>query len=205
MYTLKLIFVPNFSSLGWFSFSSTDSWRKLIKKLNGIFLINMPNFRTLGGFSFSSAFTAVISCWQLKTVVSKKNQMGFHLLPICDMCVKIELWRLLGGLARECDANCQTDANRQTDPRRQMKIELTQPYLAGAGACLRQIEQSRISPSYIFLWTGKQPAGWADSQPAGQTASRPGRWVVDQSGWELIKVLKLCFGLSSAKSGYTIK
>ena len=74
--------MPNFSSLSWFSFSSTvischqlltavESWWQLIwkKKLTGIFmytlkLIPVPNFSSLGCFSFSSTF---ISCFQLLT------------------------------------------------------------------------------------------------------------------------------------------
>ena len=74
-------------------------------------------------------FITFYSCYQLLTADDscyKKIKWDFHLLPKCDVCVKVDLCRLLGGLARKCDAN------RQTDTRRQVKIGLTQPYLAGA-------------------------------------------------------------------------
>ena len=76
MYTLELKFVPNFGSLGWFSFSSTViSCHQLLtaddgryeKKVKGIFLyipklILVLNSSSLEWFSFSSG---VNSCYQL--------------------------------------------------------------------------------------------------------------------------------------------
>ena len=89
-HTLKVIGVPNFSSLGWISFwSSVKScyqllnfvWEldshfcpKVSKHLNGIFINTLketfvPNFSSLGWFSLSSA---VSSCLQLMTAVTQK-------------------------------------------------------------------------------------------------------------------------------------
>ena len=83
MYTLKLILVPNFSSLAWFSFSWAvkaliccwqlltvdDSWYEKIS--TGIFmytlkLIIVPNFSSLPWFWLSST---VNNCHQLLTAV----------------------------------------------------------------------------------------------------------------------------------------
>ena len=83
IYTLKVINVSYFSSLGWCSFAFTAiyiCWQLLTavmkKKLNEIFIntnkvIYMPNFSSLGWFSFRSAvncrwhiFTAFDRCWQ---------------------------------------------------------------------------------------------------------------------------------------------
>ena len=99
-----------------------DSCHK--KSFNGIFiyplkLIPVPNFSSLGWFSFLSA---VNSCWQLMTAVTKKTKWDFHLPPKANTCAKFQPSRLLGGPARECDT-------RQTH-RRQVNIELT-PALLG--------------------------------------------------------------------------
>ena len=72
MYILKLILVPNFSSLGWFSFSSTvischplltavDSWKQLIWKK--IYLNFMYTLKLILVQNFSS-----LNCYQLLTV-----------------------------------------------------------------------------------------------------------------------------------------
>ena len=47
------------------------------------------------------------------TAVTKKFEWDFHLPPKANTCVKFQLSRLLGGLARECDG--RTDA--RTDGR----------------------------------------------------------------------------------------
>ena len=56
LYTLKLILVPNFSSLGWFSYSSVvnSCWQLLQKNLNGLFIYSLnvmpvPNLSSAGG------------------------------------------------------------------------------------------------------------------------------------------------------------
>ena len=54
------------------------------------------------------------------TAVTKKIEWDFHLPPKADTCAKFQLSRLLGGLARECDA--QTDA--RTHGTRQAKLVL---------------------------------------------------------------------------------
>ena len=102
IYILKMICMPNFSSLGRFSFLSTvnscwqfwqlmtafDSWWQLSQKsFNGIFiyplkLIPVPNFSSLGCFSFLST---VNSCWQLLTAddsCHKKILNGIFIYPL---------------------------------------------------------------------------------------------------------------------------
>ena len=93
IYPLKLMPVPNFSSLGWFSFLSAvnSCWQLMTavtkKNLNGIFiyplkLIPVPNFSSLGWFSFLSA---VNSCWQLLTAddsCHKKSLNGIFIYPL---------------------------------------------------------------------------------------------------------------------------
>ena len=93
--------MPNFSSLGWFSFLSAvnSCWQLLTaddschkKNLNGFFiyplkLIPVPNFSSLGWFSFLSA---VNSCWQLLTADDscyKKNLNGNFIFPLKMMPV----------------------------------------------------------------------------------------------------------------------
>ena len=107
MCTLKSICVPNFSSLGWFSFSSTvischqlltavESWWQLIWKQN------YWNFHVLSIGDIFAKFqlsrlilifincyqlsSAVDSCWQLKTADMKKNSTG-----ICMHTLKLIL------------------------------------------------------------------------------------------------------------------
>ena len=137
MYTLLVISFPNFSSLGWFLFSSAfdschqlltavDSWWQLIcKKLTRIFMytllvISLPNFSSLGWFLFSSSFN---SCNQLLTADDscheKKIRLKFSSLPKCDIHATFELCRLLGSRARDCDAAAG----------RQVKLGLTQALL----------------------------------------------------------------------------
>ena len=96
IYVLKIICVPNFSSLGWFLFLSAvnSCWQLLTaddschkQNLNGIFiyplkLIPVPNFSSLGWFSFLSA---VNSCWQLLTAddsCHKKSLNGIFIYPL---------------------------------------------------------------------------------------------------------------------------
>ena len=70
------------------------------------------------------------------TAVTKKIQWDFLLPPKDDTCAKFQLSRLLGGPARECDA-------QQTD-RRQVNIVLTQPCSAGVGPELGNNESSYL-------------------------------------------------------------
>ena len=82
IHILKVICVPNFSSLDWFSLSSAVNSSLLLlwlltidnscyeNSFNGIFIyilkvISVPNFNSLGWFSLSSA---VNSFWQLVTI-----------------------------------------------------------------------------------------------------------------------------------------
>ena len=58
-----------------------------------------------------------ISCQQLLTAVTIKVEWNFHLPPKAETHTKFQFSKMLGGLARECDA--QTDAH--TD-RRQVII-----------------------------------------------------------------------------------
>ena len=67
MYTLKLICVPNFSSLGWFLFSSA---------------VNTCN----------QLLTAVDSWWQL---IGKKFYWNFYVHTKVDTCAKFELSRMI--------------------------------------------------------------------------------------------------------------
>ena len=80
MYTLKLIHVPNFSSLAWFSFSSAvnschelltavDSWWQLIwKKIEWNFYVHTKVY-TCAESQLSSLILIFISCEQLSSVV----------------------------------------------------------------------------------------------------------------------------------------
>ena len=67
IFTLKVIFVPNFSSLGWFSLSSAV-------------------------ISCHQLSSAVNSCWQLSR---KKLKLNFHLQPKGDICAKFQISRLI--------------------------------------------------------------------------------------------------------------
>ena len=87
MYILNMICVPSC----WQQFTADDSWYE--RELTGIFmytlkLILMPNFSSLALFYFHQLSTAVISCWQLMTAVTKKIKWNFLLLPKCDICAK---------------------------------------------------------------------------------------------------------------------
>ena len=112
MNTLKFILVLNFSSLGWFSFSSTvisycrlltadDSWYE--KNWTGIFmytlkLILVQKFSSLRLFSFSSTIschqllTAVDSWWQLIWI---KFDWNFYEHTKVDTFAKFQLSRLI--------------------------------------------------------------------------------------------------------------
>ena len=98
IYALKLTPAPNFSSLGWFSFSSTvischqlltavDSWWQLIwKKIDWNFYVH-TKVDTCAKFQLSRLFFIFInfyqlsstfdSCWQLMTADMKKIQLEF--------------------------------------------------------------------------------------------------------------------------------
>ena len=112
MYTLKLICMPNFSSLGWFSFSSNviSCWQLLTAdgsfyeiKLSSVFIhtlkvICMPNFCSVGWFLFLPTFischqplTAGDSWWQLMTADTKKVYMNVHVHSIGDIFAKFYL------------------------------------------------------------------------------------------------------------------
>ena len=76
MYTLKLILLPNFSSLGWFSFSSTtvsccqlltavDCWWQLIWKKNYWNFFVHTKVNTCAEFQLSRLIFIFISCQQL--------------------------------------------------------------------------------------------------------------------------------------------
>ena len=109
IYVLKMICVPNFSSLGWFLFSSdvNSCWMLLTaddschkQNLNGIFtyplkLIPAPNFSSLGWFSFYQLSTDVDSFWQLMRAVTKNFEWDFHLPTKADTCAKFQLSRLI--------------------------------------------------------------------------------------------------------------
>ena len=98
-----------------------DSWWQLSRIfLDGIFiyplkLIPVPNFSSLGWFSFSSV---VNSFWQLLTADDSCHKFflwDLHLPPKADTCAKFQLSRLLGGSARECDAQTHRRTDRRTD------------------------------------------------------------------------------------------
>ena len=69
------------------------------------------------------------------TAVTQKIEWDFHLPPKADTCAKFQLSRLLGSLARECDAQTHRHTHRHTHRQthaRQVKIVLT---LALLGWC----------------------------------------------------------------------
>ena len=82
MYTLKLILVQKFSSLGWFSFSSTFSWTKIF-----LILYVHTKIDTCAKFQLSRFILIFIkcyqvllvfgSCWQLIKVDITKNDWNF--------------------------------------------------------------------------------------------------------------------------------
>ena len=161
MYTLFVIYLPNFSSLGWFLISSTfischqlltavDSWWQLIwikfdwnfhvHSIGDIFAKFQLSRLIFIFISFWQRLSAVDSWWQLSR---KKINWNFHLPPKCDIHAKFELSRLLGSRARECDG-------RRTDAGRQVKIVLTpgplkvyaNPRSIKSVKCLRPIEMT---------------------------------------------------------------
>ena len=120
LYTLKLILVPNFSSLRWFSFlsavyqlsSAVDSWwQLLLKKIDWNGYLHTKVY-TFAKFQLSRLIFIFVSFWQLLSAVDswwqlsqKKCEWDFHLPPKCDICAKFEVSRLLLGLAKECDGH----------------------------------------------------------------------------------------------------
>ena len=50
------------------------------------------------------------------TAFTKKNKWDFHISHKSDTSAKFELCRLLGGLAKDCDAAIQMPDRRQTQP-----------------------------------------------------------------------------------------
>ena len=84
IYPLKLIPVSNFSSLGWFLFSSTViSWQQ--KNLTGIFLYALK-------FYFYQLLTAVDSWWQL---LRKNIKWNFHVHSKVDIYSKFQHSRMI--------------------------------------------------------------------------------------------------------------
>ena len=116
MNTLKVILLPNFSSLGWFLFSSAfdschqlltavDSWWQLIWikfdwnfhvhficDIFAKFQLSRLIFNFINFYQLSSA---VDSCWQLMTADMKKNNWNFHVHCIRDIFKKFQLSRLI--------------------------------------------------------------------------------------------------------------
>ena len=50
----------------------------------------------------------------MTAVTQKKIELDFHLPPTGDTCVEFQISRLLGGLARECDARTHRRTDAQT-------------------------------------------------------------------------------------------
>ena len=113
MHALKVICMPNFSSLGWFSFSTTvischqlltavDSWWQLIfKKIDWNFYIH-TKADTCAKFQLSTLIFIFISCYQLLSAVDSwwqlllnKMKWNFHLPPKIDTCAKFQLSKLI--------------------------------------------------------------------------------------------------------------
>ena len=159
MYNLKLILVPNFSSLSWFSFSSTvischqlltavDSWWQLIwKKFYWNFYVH-TKVDTCAKFQLSSLIFILISCQQLLSAVDswwqllrKKIKWDFHIPPKVNTCAKFQLCRLLGGLARECDAGYRSRLPVHGHGSRQAKLMLLRLSWACACAWVEQFTQ----------------------------------------------------------------
>ena len=108
IYSLKLIPVPNFSSLGWFSFSSVvNSFWQLLTADDSchIFLWDLhlpPKTDTCAKFQLSMLIFIFISCQQLLTAVDSWWQLSqnffwwdLHLPPKADTCAKFQLSRLI--------------------------------------------------------------------------------------------------------------
>ena len=113
MNTLKLILLPNFSSLGWFSFSSTVSscyqlltavdswWQPIWKKIDWNFYIH-TKVNTCAKFQLSSLIFIFISCQQLLMAVDswwqlmwKKIDWNFYVYNKVDTCAEFQLSRLI--------------------------------------------------------------------------------------------------------------
>ena len=113
MYTLFVINLPNFSSIGWFLFSSTFiSCHQLLTANDSLYEKKYWNFfvhtkvDTCAEFQLSrlififiSCLSAVISCWQQLTAddswYEKKNYWNFYVHTKVDTCVKFQLSRLI--------------------------------------------------------------------------------------------------------------
>ena len=132
IYHLKLVPVPNLSSLGWFSFLSAvnSCWQLLTAddschKKNFVWDFHLPpKADTCAEFQLSRLIFIFISCQQLLTAFDswwqlsqKKFKWDFHLTPKANTCAKFQLSRLPGGPARECDRRTHARTHRQTDAR----------------------------------------------------------------------------------------
>ena len=157
--------VPNFRSLGWFSFSSAVNsfWQLLTAddSCHNFFWWDLhlpPKADTCAKFQLSRLIFIFISCQQLLTAVDSWWQLSqnffwwdLHLPPKADTCAKFQLSRLLGGSARECDRRTDTRTDVQTHIR-QVKIELTQPCLDGDRAWVGQYQfQKTIKEIPVFI------------------------------------------------------
>ena len=122
IYVLKMICVPNFRSLGWFSFSSAvNSFWQLSQIFFWWDLHLHPEADTCAKFQLSRLIFIFISCQQLLTAVDSWWQLSqiffwwdLHLPPKADTCAKFQLSRLLGGSARECDVQTDRRTHRRT-------------------------------------------------------------------------------------------
>ena len=112
MYTLKLILVPNFSSLAWFSFSSAvnschqlltavDSWWQLIWIKFDWNIYEHTKTDTFVKFQLSRFILIFINCYQRLTAVNswwqliwKKFDWNFYVHTKIDTCAKFQLSRL---------------------------------------------------------------------------------------------------------------
>ena len=146
MYILKLIPVPNFSSLGCFSFSSTfischqlltavDSWWQLIwKKFNWNFYVHTKMY-SYAKFQLSRLIFIFISCQQLLTAVDSWWQLsqiffdGIFIYPL--KLILVPNFSSSGCLGAQLESVTYGRTDVRTD-RRQVRIVLTQPWSAGA-------------------------------------------------------------------------
>ena len=146
MYTLLVISLPNFSSLGWFLYSSAfDSCYQLLtandssyeKKLTRIFiytlkLILVLNFSSLAWFPFSSA---VNSCYQLLKADDscyEKKLNGIFIFPLKLISVpNFSSAGCLGAWLESVTVDCWR--SRSQSRSHQARLELLR--LSWAGAC----------------------------------------------------------------------
>ena len=90
MYTLELKFVPNFGSLGWFSFSSTviSCWQLMtddMKKINWHFYVH-TNINTCAKYQLSNLIFIFINCYQL----SSAGDSGWQLMTADIKIIQLE-------------------------------------------------------------------------------------------------------------------